>query len=559
VSFNLDPETFTLYERSWSGYQELYDSFEWELPATFNMAEHVCDRWAADSDRVAIQAENQNGEQAVITYSNLKETTDKLAGFLRDEGVGRGDKVAINIPQKPETIMAHVATWKVGAVSIPLSELFGPDALDYRLDETDAVICLADETNISAIREVSDHLDHLKTILTVDVDSPRAGERDIRDAIEASEPVEEIARTKPEDDAVIIYTSGTTGDPKGVLHGHQLLIGQQPLFATTYSNLELRDDDIFWTPAPWAWVGMFAIVFPPLYHGRPVLAHQRESFDPEKTFELIDQYNLTVISLPPTSMRMMMQVDSPSARYDLSSVRLIPTGGEEVTESIEDWVHETFGGAKIHTAFGQTEANGILGECSALDASQRGTLGRPVPGHEVTVVDRDTAESLDEPDTIGEIAVRYEDDPLLFKKYWNKPEETVEKVQNGWLLTEDLGALGDDGYFRYHSRKDDVIISSGYRISPGEIEDTLSTHPAISDAGVIGVPDEKRSKVPKAFVETTEDVRLTPRLEDEIINHVKENLGKYEYPRAVEDIEELPKTVTGKIRRRDLEDIDDSR
>jgi len=556
MTFDLDPDSFQLYEQSWESYEELYESFEWDLPDEFNMARYVCDLWADGSGRVAVRAETHTGETDVLTYDQLKKTTDCLAGYLSDIGVGRGDMVAINAPQKPETVVAHIAAWKLGAVSIPLSELFGPDALEYRLAETDTTVCFVDQVNIEAVREAAGRVDSLETLITINVDSPQRGEIDIRNATETGNAVSSMAATTPEDDAVIIYTSGTTGDPKGVLHGHRLLLGQQPLFATTYTDLELSDTDVFWTPAPWAWVGMFAMVFPPLYHGREVVAYQREAFEPEAAFDLIDRYDITVISLPPTSMRMMMQSENPGERYDLSSVRLVPTGGEEVTEPLEDWVNDVFDGARLHTAFGQTEANGILGECSAVMKTKRGSLGQPIPGHDVTVVDKATAEPLEEPGEIGEIAVRYDDDPLLFKTYWNKPAETDGKVENGWLLTEDLGTVDGDGYFTYHSRKDDVIITSGYRVSPGEIEDVLCTHEMIADAGVIGTPDEKRGEVPKAFVELADDATYSPELQEELIVHVRENLGEYEYPRNIEPLPQLPKTVTGKVRRRDLEDRD---
>jgi acetyl-CoA synthetase len=550
-----DLSTYEFHEREWDSYEALREWFEWDLPDRFNMAEYVCDRWAeTDGERVAVYAETKSGDRRTLSFNALRKRTNCLANAFTDRGVGRGDRVAINLPQRPETLLTHIAAWKVGAVTIPLSTLFGPDGLETRLAESEATLVVVDETNLEAMREVAPDLPSLNTILTVGVDDREADEVDFERSLMTASPTFDVVKTTPADDAVVIYTSGTTGDPKGVLHGHRLLLGQLPFFLTTYANLELTEDDVFWTPANWAWVSIFIIVFPPLYYGKPVLAYQRGPFEPESAFELIERYGVTVGSFPPTSMRMMMQVEDPAARWELSSLRLVPTGGEEVGESLIDWVDETFDGASVHTAFGQSEANGIIGECEALFSSNRSSLGRPGVGHEVTIVDRETAEPIVKPGELGEIAVRYEDDPLLFKRYLEKPEQTSAKVQNGWLLTEDLGAIDRDGYITYHSRKDDVIITAGYRVSPGEIEDALGTHSAVIAAGVIGVPDEERGQIPKAVVELDDGVKPSGDLKEELEVHVRDTLAKYESPREIEFFDELPKTVTGKIKRSALKD-----
>jgi acetyl-CoA synthetase len=250
---------------------------------------------------------------------------------------------------------------------------------------------------------------------------------------------------------------------------------------------------------------------------------------------------------------MMMQEDELAEQHDVSSVRTITSGGESLGETIIDWVNETFEGASIHEGYGQTEANMTVGGCEPLGAMKQGKMGKAAPGQEVEILDPETAEPLDEPGDVGEIGVRYEGNPVCLKEYWNKPKQTAAKVQNGWLLTEDLGTKDEDGFFEFVSRKDDVIISSGYRIGPEEIEDSLAGHDAVADAGVIGVPDDKRGEIPKAYVQLTDGYEASDALADTLQQHVKDRLAKYEYPRRLEFVEQLPKTATGKLRRADLE------
>ncbi|WP_442978300.1 acyl-CoA synthetase [Salarchaeum sp. III] len=545
-------DAYHFYEDEWNDYGELRDGFEWEVPERFNMAHYVCDRWASDDGRVALFAEDGDRERTV-TFSDLADRTNQLANHLRERGVEPGDCVGVNAPQKPETVVAHLAAWKLGAVSVPLSTLFGVDGLSYRLDDSDAVACVVDESNADTLRSVRDDLDDLHTVLTVDVDDPGEGETDLWAAIEGLERDFDVADTHAEDDAIIIYTSGTTGDPKGVRHAHRVLLGHLPLFLTSFCNLDLREDDVAWTPSEWAWVAsLFDIVFPALYYGRPVVASAGGPFDPTDAFETIDRYDVSILFAPPTALRMMMRVEDPTSTHDTDSVRVIASGGESLGQSIVDWGEDVFAGAAVHEAYGQTEANLLIGDCTALTEFREGTMGLAAPGHDVRIVDTESAEPTVDPGDTGEIAVRYDGDPVCFKSYLNKPEKTAGKVRNGWLLTEDLGVMDEDGYVAFVSRTDDVIISAGYRIGPEEIEESLAGHDAVANAAVIGVPDDERGEVPKAFVVLADGYEPSDERREELKSHVKERLAKYEYPRAVEFIEELPKTTTGKVRRADL-------
>ncbi|WP_255152296.1 acyl-CoA synthetase [Halorarius halobius] len=544
---------YHFYEQEWDSYDQLCESFEWEVPERFNAAEYVCDRWSSDKSRVALFGLDHEGNERTYTFWQLRNVTNRLANYLREQGVERGDRVGVNAPQKPETVMAHVAIWKLGAVSVPLSTLFGTEAVRYRLDDADAKACIVDASNAGALRAVRDDVDSLEEVLVVD-GTATGEEVGFWDAIDASSRRLDPVDTAEDDDAIIIYTSGTTGDPKGVRHAHRVLLGNLPMFVTTVCNMEMSPGDVFWTPSEWAWVAtLYDVVFPGLFFGKPVVAYENEAgFDPETAFDVIERYGVTNYFAPPTALRMMMQVDR-TAAGDVGDVRAVSSGGESLGESIVEWAADTFDGAVVHEGYGQTEANMIVGDCTALTESREGKIGPAAPGHEVAIVDPETAEPTVDPGEVGEIAVRYEGDPICFKEYWNKPDKTAEKVQNGWLLTEDLGAMDADGYLSFHSRKDNVIISAGYRIGPVEIEEALATHDAVADAGVVGIPDDERGEVPKAFVVLAAGHEASDDLKRQLAQHVRDRLAKYEYPREIEFIDVLPTTSTGKVRRVDLE------
>jgi acetyl-CoA synthetase len=546
-------DAYHFYEEEWEDYDALRAAFDWEVPDRFNTAAYVCDRWAEERGRVALFYEDAAGHTETHTFWQLRNAANRLANHLADAGVERGDRIGVNAPQRPETVVAHLAAWKLGATSIPLSTLFGPDGLRYRLDDASAVAAVVDGSNLEAFREAGAELPDLQTVLTLDADpAPDAGETDFDDALSGSSREFDTVDTAAEDESLLIYTSGTTGDPKGVRHVQRVLLGHLPLYLTTFVNLELTERDVFWTPSEWAWIAsLFDVVFPSLFYGRPVLAYRGGKFDPETAFELIERYGVTNFFAPPTALRMMQQVEAPE-RFDVESIRTITSGGESLGRTVAEWADEVFAGAVVHEGYGQTEANVLAGECTALFDSREGSFGLPGPGHELAIVDPGTAEPTVPPGETGEIAVRYDGDPVCFTGYWNLPEETDAKVTDGWLLTEDLGAVDEDGYLSFVGRKDDVIISAGYRIGPEEIEDSLASHPAVADAAVVGVPDDERGEVPKAFVVLVAGHEPDEDLVGALQAHVRDRLAKYEYPREIEFVDEMPTTATGKVRRADL-------
>lgn len=547
-------ETYRLHEYDWEQYDELYEAFEWEVPDAFNIATYICDRWAnADPARVAMVAVDVDGTTTEYKFEELRHLADRLAHFLDSEGIEKGDRIAVSGAQRIECLATHLAAWKLGAVTVPLSLLFGPDGLKYRLQDSGAAAFVASETSLSSLREIRSDCTALETVLTLDGNSAEGEEISLWEAISDRPAIPEAVRTDAKDPALILYTSGTTGPPKGVVHAQRSLLGHLPLHVTTLRNMDIRADDVLYTPGEWSWVGpLYGYVLAGLYYGTTIIGDANPQFDPERTLEFVERYEVTNVAGPTTVYRVLMQVPNASQRFDLSSLRVAFEGGESLGQTVADWLRDVVGAEAVHEGYGQTEAGVFIGDCEALGVDHRSDcMGKPVPGSEVRIVEPGSSISID-PGEVGEIALRYEDNPGCFVKYWNEPEKTAEKTQDGWLLTEDLGAITPDDYVSFYSRADDVIISSGYRIGPSEIEEFLASHEAVADAGVIGVPDETRGEIPKAFVVPASDHEPSSELRTELQEHVKNRLAKHEYPRNLEFIDGLPQTTTGKVRRRDL-------
>jgi acetyl-CoA synthetase len=542
-------EAYHFYEDEWDDIEQLREAFEWEIPEEFNIASYVCDRWAGD-DRTCVYAEDADGTRRTLTYADIQNRANRLANFLEAQGIGRGDRVAVSIQPSPEVLIGHIAAWKLGAISVPLSTLFGPDAMEYRLQDCGVAACLTGPTTLDVIREVRSGLSNLETLVVVDGES-RAGESGYDRIQSEYAPAFETVQTDPDDDACIVYTSGTTGDPKGVLHAHRFLLGMLPIEARLFVEEGSTEGDVWWLPGDWSWIGSTQVIFPAMFYGISLVANKGGAFDPETAFELIDRYDITFFGAPPTALRMMMNVDNVSERFDVESVINIGSGGEPMEQSTIEWADEIFDGAAVQEGYGQTECITFIGDYYPVTPSRRDRLGVAIPGHEVAILDQETREPV-EPGEIGEIAVRCDGDPGSFKKYWNKPEKTEAKFHGDWLLTEDLGTVDEDGYFSFESRADDMILTSGYKVSPVEIENTLGDHEAVIAAGVIGVPHDERGEIPKAYVSIHEDVEPSAELRTELQQYVKDTLAKYEYPRELEFVEELPTTATGKVSRHDL-------
>ncbi|NUB05922.1 AMP-binding protein [Azospirillum sp. Vi22] len=527
-------------------YEGLRDRFVWSVPERYNIGVDVCDKWAErDPDRTALIHKRRDGAVETHSFADIRRLSNRLANALAAHGVARGDRVGILLPQAPETAVSHVAVYKMGGVAVPLFSLFGVEALEYRLGNCGARAVVTDAVGAAKIAQIRDRLPELKLVLRID--EAGEGELDWHALVDAASEDFTPVDTAADDPAVIIYTSGTTGQPKGALHAHRVLLGHLPGVEISH-DLFPQPGDRIWTPADWAWIGgLLDVLMPAWHHGVTVVSHRFEKFDAEEAFRLIADFQVRNAFLPPTALKMMRAVKDPQTRWAYS-MRSVASGGETLGAELLDWGRQTFG-LTINEFYGQTECNMIVSSCATVMPPKPGVMGRPAPGHDVAVIDGQGKRLP--PGEIGLIAV-HRPDPVMFLQYWNNPEATAAKFVGDWLVTGDQGELDTDGYIRFVGRDDDVITSAGYRIGPGEIEDCLIGHPAVRMAAVVGVPDPLRTEIVKAFIVLQDGVRPSDALAAEIQAHVKTRLAAHEYPRAVEFVDSLPMTTTGKIIRREL-------
>jgi acetyl-CoA synthetase len=377
------------------------------------------------------------------------------------------------------------------------------------------------------------------------------GEHAYDDMLAAASAQFEPVATHREDPAFLIYTSGTTGNPKGALHAHRIVFGQSPVFQGVYEFYP-RPGDVFWSPADWSWIaGLMTVFVPAWFYGLPVVVDLQGDFRAERAVWLMREHKVTLTLLPPTALRMIRAAGLAGGGF---SLRAVLTGAEVVGAELRQWAEE-FLGCTVNEAYGQTEFNGLIGNCASVYPVKPGSLGRALPGTTVAVVD-DTGNPLVGQE--GEIAVDRHH-PLTLLEYWRNPEATTEKFAGDWLLTGDLGMQDEDGYFWFLSRKDDVIKSAGYRIGPGEIEGCLGAHDSVAMAAVVGVPDERKGQVPKAFVMLRAGVERSDTLAEDLRHHVRTRLAPHEVPRDIVFVDDLPKTPTGKIIRRALRESEEER
>jgi len=531
-------------------YEEVCRRFRWQVPAEYNIGVDICDKWAHQRYRLALVYEHADGRVDKYTFWELKRLSNRLANGLAAKGIQKGDRVGILLPQRPETALSHIAVYKTGAVAVPLFTLFGTDALAYRLANSGARAVITDAANLEKILQIRSELPQLSLIVVTDGETPD-GAVDFWDMTAKGSWEFRPARTSADDPALIIYTSGTTGPPKGALHAHRTLLGHLPGVEFPH-NFFPRDDDFFWTPADWAWIGgLIDVLFPSWHHGIPVLAHRARKFDPQKAFDLIIRHGIRNAFMPPTALKLMRQVAHPPERATFD-MRSIGSGGETLGQELLDWGRQVLG-LTINEFYGQTECNLIVGCCADIMDIRPGSMGRPIPGHTVEIIDRE-GNPVD-PGVVGEIAVR-RPDPVMFLGYWQNEDATRKKFIGDWLLTGDLAQKDEQGYFWFNGRTDDVITSAGYRIGPAEIEDCLLKHPAVGLAAVVGSPDPVRTEIVKAFVVLNADRQPDPALAEDIRTFVKMRLAAHEYPREIEFVTELPMTATGKIMRRELKKLE---
>ena len=537
-------------------YRSLYQSFRWHVPREFNIADVCCRRWAPERSRIALHYEDESGRASSYTYAALQSDANRLSNALSALGVKRGDRVAIVLPQCPETVVAYIAIYQMGAVAMPLSLLFGPEALEYRLQNSEAVVAVVDASALQTIDAIRGRCAALREVIIVGADARNAWS----DTLARASDEFALVDTRADDPAVLIYTSGTTGPPKGALMPHRALIGNLPGFVASQDWFP-QPNDVFWSPADWAWTGgLMDALLPTLYFGFPIVG-ARGRFGPERAFELMARYRVTSTFLFPTALKMMMKsVPEPRTRHQLA-LRSMMSAGESVGGAVFAWTKEALG-ITVNEMFGQTEMNYIVGNSHLRWPARAGSMGRAYPGHRVAVID-DAGHQLP-PGSMGEVAVNRSDihgdpDPIFFLEYWRNAPATKDKFTGDWSRTGDLASVDEDGYLWYQGRTDDMFKAAGYRIGPSEIENCLVKHRAVANAAVVPKPDAERGAVVKAFVVLAAGFEGTSALVEELQHHVRGQLAPYEYPKEIEFIGELPMTTTGKVQRRVLRELEAKR
>ena len=567
-------------------YDALHQSFAWQVPERFNMAQVCSRRWAEQADaaqRVAIIQEasaiDPAESSATLSYGQLQEQANRLSNVLSALGVQAGDRVGVVMPQRFETAVAYMAILQMGAVAMPLSILFGPDALEYRLSDSEARVVLADEASLEAVMSVKPLCPLLEVVIGVG-DAGYKADIDLHASQAKASPLYRLHDTARDDPAVLIYTSGTTGNPKGALIPHQALMGNLTGFVCSQNWFDFdgvlneHSNAIFWSPADWAWTGgLMDALLPTLYFGRPIVAFNGR-FSPEAAFGLMAKHGVTHTFLFPTALKAMMKAFPEPKRHFALKLQAIMSAGEAVGDAVFAYC-QTQLGITVNEMFGQTEINYIVGNCAMNGDFQNGrgwpakpgSMGKGYPGHWVAVIDEKG--QMCAPGEIGDVALNRYDrqgrpDPIFFLGYWKNEAATHAKFTGDWCRTGDLAYADEDGYLWYQGRADDVFKAAGYRIGPSEIENCLVKHVAVANAAVVPKPDQDRGAVVKAYVVLAPGHSPDPhasekaqndwldRLRAQLQEHVKGLLAPYEYPKEIEFVDSLPMTTTGKVQRRVL-------
>ena len=551
-------------------YQAMQQGFAWHVPENFNMAAACSRRWAKERDaksRVAIVSHSATGHTVTHSYADLQRHADALSHVLSQLGVQRGDRVAIVLPQRFETAVAYMAVLQMGAVAMPLSLLFGPEALEYRLQDSEAVLAIVDGASAANVHAVRAQCPALRQVIGLDEAIVHA-DVNYQAALAAQQRSFTAVQTKADEAAVLIYTSGTTGPPKGALIPHRALIGNLTGFVCSQNWFGFAPQggvatpSVFWSPADWAWTGgLMDALLPTLYFGSRIVAWNGR-FSPELAFTLMQAHGVTHTFLFPTALKAMMKAyPEPSQHFKLK-LQAIMSAGEAVGDAVFAYCQSQLG-VTVNEMFGQTEINYIVGNCAMNGKptggvgwpAKPGSMGKGYPGHRVAVIDEDGQECpVGVP---GDVALhrfnhRGQPDPIFFLGYWKNDQATQAKFTGDWCRTGDLATRDADGYLWYQGRADDVFKAAGYRIGPSEIENCLVKHPAVANAAVVPKPDAERGALVKAYVLLAAGFAASDALVADLQAHVRGKLAPYEYPKEIEFIAELPMTTTGKVQRRVL-------
>lgn len=515
-----------------------------------SLANVLCERH--DQNKVAFYYENEQGEKHTYTYGELNSLSKKFATVLKNAGVVKGSRVAVLLPKGPETFISALAMWRLGAVYVPLFTAFERQAIAFRVEHSGASVVLTDMNNRSKLTGAFEELGEEKAsqinVITVNHSGQENNDINYWEALENAESYEDYAPVTKDDMYILIYTSGTTGDPKGV---------EVPVFSLSAFEaymrfgLHVKEDDIFWNIADPGWAyGLYYGVVGPFLLGQTFMVYQGR-FDVDKTYRILRDYKISNFAGAPTVYRTMRVQGTPDF-IDEIKVNTLSSAGEPLNPDISNWTEEVFG-VPIYDHYGQTELGMAVVNAHNPDFKhevKQGSMGPAMPGYRAVVINEENSES--KPGIEGELAIDTENSPLFwFRGYFNEPDRTAKQFSpcKRYYLTGDAASRDEDYMFFFSGREDDIIISSGYKIGPFEVESSLMEHESVAETAVIGVPDDQRGEVVKAFVILRPGFEPSDELANELSEFVKKNLSAHEYPRIVEFLNELPKTPSGKVQR----------
>lgn len=529
---------------------DIFEQADWDAPDRVNIAHEICDRWAEDRGKVALYAVRENGERETITFWELAQRSNQFANVLEDLGVEQGDRVYAYLPRIPEHLVAFLGTLKAGAVFGGINERFGPEGISYRLEDCDARTVITTSDNRDVIEQSVADVSSVEDVIVVSTDGTglRRGDVSYHAAMADADTSYGTVETAGDDDSLLYYTSGTTGQPKGVVYQHEWFAG--PAQAWRYFA-DVREDDLHWFTGDLSWASGPISVVGSWFWGTSIFLYEGP-FDAHEWVDLLDEYPISVLVSVPTAYRTMKaEVDFSDVDLDLRHAMAF---SEPLGPEVVDWAEEVLG-VTLLEAYGSTETGSLVVANNPTLPVRPGSMGKPSPGYHLDIVEPGGGDPVEQGET-GEIAIDVNEvyPPALFARYWDDPGRTEEAFVDGQFLTGDLVHEDEDGYYWFEGRSDDIIISAGYRIGPAEVENSLEENASVVEAAAVPKPDETRGNIVKAFAILAKDIEPTEALKEELQNHVRNELSAHEYPREIEFVEDLPRTVTGKIRRNDLRD-----
>jgi acetyl-CoA synthetase len=509
-----------------TSYEEAVARHRWQVPARYNIAADVCDRHPRE--KLAMIHEDHEGDVRQVSWGELQDSSNRFANVLVANGVGRGDRVAMLLPPTPETAAAFFGTWKVGAILLSMSILYGDEGIRHRLSDSQAKVLVTNAANADRVERAL-----VDRVLVLDDDLLSSGSTTFQ-----------CADTAADDPAQLYYSSGTTGLAKGILHAHRYILAHEEF---VYCH-DVREGELFHGMGEWAWAAGICPLIGPWRLGAVQAVFQREGgFDPRRQLDFLSRHGVTNVFATPTAIRSMMSIGDAGTRYP-QEFRIVCSAGEPLNPEAIRWFREQYG-LTVLDFYGLTESYPLCGNFPFMEVRE-GSMGRPMPGWEVAILDEE--ERPVAAGERGEICLRAQSNPHYPLGYWNRPEDSEEVFGGDWFHTKDAARTDEDGYFWYEGRADDVIISAGYRIGPFEVESALVSHPAVAEAAVVAAPDAERGAVVRAVVVLRPGHARSGSLARELQEHVKQETAPYKYPRIVEFADELPKTASGKVRRAEL-------